>query len=138
MRDTTLIRGSAAVYLLLHAIVHAVGFLSAWRLSDFQDAPYTTLVLNGTLDVGDTGMRIVGLLWLVGAAAFVVAAIATWRGRTSAIRVVAAAALVSIVICIVGLPAAAIGLGIDVALLAVLTMLEVVRAAATRPAVSGA
>jgi hypothetical protein len=124
-----------AVFLGLHGFAHLVGFLGSWKLGDFADAPYTTLIVNGAFDVGDAGIRVVGVLWLVATAAFVVAAVALWQERPTAVRIVLAATAFSLAICIIGLPAGIIGVGIDMAILLALATLAVARPAVLRTAI---
>jgi hypothetical protein len=50
------LRRVIAGFLALHGFAHLVGFLAAWRLGEYADAPHATLILNGTLDVGDVGI----------------------------------------------------------------------------------
>jgi hypothetical protein len=111
----TLVRRAAAVFFLAHGVAHLLGFLGSWRLGEFADAPYTTSVLNGAIDVGDVGVRIVGLLWVGAATGFIAAGLALWRGSR---RLVVPAALFSLGVCVIGLPTAVVGVGIDVVILA--------------------
>ncbi len=64
-----------AVLMLAHAVAHLPGFLVSWQLRAFPEMPFRTTVLGGLLDVGDTGMRIVGLGWLTLSIGFAVIAI---------------------------------------------------------------
>ena len=112
-----MIRRVVAVFLALHGIVHVMGLLGSWRLADIKELPYTTQVLNGTVDVGDVGERLVGVLWLVGASAFVVAAIATWRTSEHWVRILSVATVLSLAACLFGLPASSIGVVIDLLIL---------------------
>jgi len=60
-----------SILLAAHAIAHLPGFLVSWRIiPGHQDLPYRTTILGGRFDVGTTGSRVVGLMWLV--AGFVV------------------------------------------------------------------
>ncbi|HEX5823186.1 MAG TPA: hypothetical protein VFY18_01895 [Candidatus Limnocylindrales bacterium] len=128
---STVPRRAAALFLAAHGIAHVLGFAGLWRLGEFKDVPYTTQILNGALDVGDAGIRVVGLLWLVAAVGFLWVTVALWRGST---RPVAFVTIYSLAVCVVGLPAAIIGIGIDVAILVVIGVLPVVRPADLRPA----
>jgi hypothetical protein len=129
---SALARRLAAAFFIAHGVAHLVGFVAAWQLSELKDAPYTTVILNGALDVGDAGMRVMGVLWIAAAAAFAGAAVAVIRGSY---RVVAAVALFSLIVCGLGLPRAIAGVAIDVVILAVLAGLAIARPAALRPAV---
>lgn len=131
MAPIVVLRRAAAVFFVLHGIAHLVGFVAAWRLGRLEDVPYGTLVLNGSVDVGEAGMRLVGLLWLAGAIAFVAAAAAVLRERY---RLVAGVAAFSLGLCVVGLPAAIVGFWIDTAILGILGGLALVRPAVLQPA----
>ena len=126
----TLVRAATGLFFLAHGVAHLLGFLGSWQLGEFADAPYTTFVLDGALDVGDLGIRIVGLLWIAAAIAFIAAGVAMWRGSRG---LVVPAALFSIGVCIMGLPAAVVGVAIDVVTLAAAFVLAVTRPARLRP-----
>jgi hypothetical protein len=121
---TAMIRRAAAVFLAAHGLAHLVGFVGSWRLAELADSPYTTSILNG--------IRILGLLWIVAAGGFAVAAVAVWRRGLGAGPVLAAAALFSLAVCLAGLPAAGVGLAIDAAILAMLIGVSIVRPAFIR------
>jgi hypothetical protein len=111
------IRWLAAAALAAHGIAHAAGFAVAWRLMASPDLPYHTTVFNGRLDVGDTGMRLVGLAWLVAAFAFVMTAWLLLSRHQGAPAFVIFVALASLVLCAVEWPFARVGLFIDLALI---------------------
>jgi hypothetical protein len=71
-------RDAFSLLLILHGIAHLRGFLVPWRLSARTEMPYTTALLGGTADLGDVGIRIVGLLWFFASIAFVVSGAATF------------------------------------------------------------
>lgn len=108
-----------ALLLLAHGFAHLVGFVGPWKIGKPDPKqPYTTRLLAGRLDVGDTGIRVVGVLWLLAAVAFGVLALAVltdapwWRPAAMWI------ASYSLVLSILGLPASWIGLVVDLLLLA--------------------
>jgi hypothetical protein len=113
------IRGAAAIVLVLHGLVHALGFVALWQLAELEGIAYRTTVLDGRLEIGDTGTRILGLAWLALVPAFVVAAYGVATGRRWALPVVGLVAAASLVVSILGLPDSRPGLMIDVAILAV-------------------
>lgn len=129
---STLVSRVAAVFFVAHGIAHLVGFVASWQLGSTADTSYSTLILNGAVDVGDAGMRVMGVLWVAAAAAFFVAAVAVIRGPY---RVVVAVAAFSLVLCVLGLPRAIAGVAIDVAILVVMAALAIARPTALRPAV---
>jgi len=59
-----------ALVFLGHGFAHLVGFFVFWRLAEFEEMPYKTTLLAGRIDVGETGIRVVGILWLAAALAF--------------------------------------------------------------------
>jgi hypothetical protein len=109
-----------AVLLVLHGLVHLIGFTVPWRLGGLRESEYSTLILNRSIEVGDTVVKLLGLLWLAAAVAFVVVAAMVWRGHRWAVRTVVALLLGSAVLCTVDLPTSVMGLAIDAGLLALL------------------
>ena len=67
-------RGVLAAFLIVHGFAHIVGFVVPWRLVTSTDVPYRTTILSGHLDLGDAGVKAIGLLWLALAIACVVVA----------------------------------------------------------------
>ncbi len=94
-----------------------MGFAAAWQLATLPEIAYRTTALNGAVEIGDLGARLLGVGWLVSGGAFLVAAWATWRDAPWALRGAVVAATASMVICALGLPDAYRGLAIDVAIL---------------------
>src|SRR5919106_1807207 len=64
-----------AFLLVAHGVAHLVGFVSSWKLATLAELPYKTTVFSGRVDVGDAGIRMMGVLWLLAALALLVAAI---------------------------------------------------------------
>jgi len=97
---------------------HTVGFIVPWRIAKLEEAPYKTTVLNGNLDLGHRGIRVVGVLWLLTALAFfaagalVIGRIDMWQPVTLVVVVF------STILCVAGLPESRIGIPINIAILA--------------------
>ncbi|HET9520825.1 MAG TPA: hypothetical protein VFO73_07265 [Candidatus Limnocylindrales bacterium] len=125
-------RRAAAVFLVLHGLIHLMGFAVSWQLATMQELAYRTTVFNGALDVGDVGARVLGIAWLLAAAGLVAAGVLVWRGSSSAAVVTTVAVAFSIVVCLAGLPDAFRGLYIDVALVAGLIAVGYRRTGAVR------
>jgi len=70
------VRFAIALVFFGHGIAHLVGFVVFWRLSELEEMPYKTTLLAGKVDVGDAGIRVVGILWLAAALAFLTCAVA--------------------------------------------------------------
>jgi hypothetical protein len=94
--------------------------------------PFRTTLLAGRVDVGEVGIRVVGVLWLLIAVVMVATAIgvavqARWAGATLLPVVV-----VSLVACLVELPFARIGLALNVVLVLLLLLHPTVGAGVMR------
>jgi hypothetical protein len=63
-------------------------------------------------------VRLVGILWLACAIGFIVAAVGIVRRSTWALPLTAILAIVSLMVCLVGLPETAMGIAVNVAILA--------------------
>ena len=113
-----MIRRAAAVALVLHGVIHLIGFVSPWRIAMLDGFVYRTSIFNGTLDVGDVGVRVIGLVWLGLTIGFVTAGYGVWRGRPWAVGLAGGLAIVSLIVCAAGLPETAAGIAIDLAILA--------------------
>jgi len=113
-------RIALAVLFFVHALAHLPGFVVPWRLATLEEMPYKTTLLDGRFDVGDAGIRLVGLLWLVAALAFVAAGAglllgAAWWGPLSWASVV-----LSLTLSALGWPEARLGLALNVVIVALL------------------
>jgi hypothetical protein len=115
----------AAVFVALHGLVHLFGFVVPWRLTEMDGFTYHTTALNGSLELGDTGVRLLGLAWFALAVAFVVAAVGILDRRAWGVPLTAATAAVSLVVCVLGLPEAIAGIWVNVGILAVVAGIAV-------------
>lgn len=113
-----MIRILSALVLALHGLIHVVGFVSPWRIATLEGFTYRTTVLNGSIEIGDLDRRIVGLAWLGLTIGFLGAGFGVWRGKPWAVGLAGALAMISLIVCVVGLPETVAGIAIDVAILA--------------------
>ena len=77
---------AVAVILMLHGLIHLMGFVAYWPLKELPEIAYKTTFLDGRLELGSNGTRIYSVLWLVTAVGFVFAGIALvtgWKWRQS-------------------------------------------------------
>lgn len=109
-------RFALAFLLVAHGVAHLVGFVSSWKLATLAELPYKTTVFSGRVDVGDAGIRVMGVLWLLAALTFLVAAFAVATETGWAVRFTLAAAMASLILCVVGWPDARIGVAVNVGL----------------------
>ena len=119
MSREPLLRKLFAVFLALHGLAHLVGITRAWT-SD----KYTTELFDARVDLGTVGGRIDSVIWLLGAAAFVIAAILIWQRSAGAIRVLFGVTAFSTLLCITAPRNNVVGLVINVILLAGLAVFE--------------
>lgn len=120
--ESSLLARAFAVFFALHGIVHVIGFMVPWGLGGPRSIAYSTTLFNRSLEVGDVGVKLVGLIWLATALAFLAVAVLLWRRHAWAVRLTIGLLLVSLVLCVAGLPGSIMGLAIDVALLAILAV----------------
>jgi hypothetical protein len=113
-------RIAIGIYLLVHGICHFVGFVVPWRILTMKDEPYKTTLLAGTFDVGDIGIKIVGLLWLIAGVAFSATAVGVFASWPWWRSVGLSLATASLVLCVLGLPGAKIGILANALILAYL------------------
>jgi hypothetical protein len=105
-----LINVIAAIYLIVHGVIHLIGFVVFCQIAEIEDISYTTTVLAGKLDIGDVGTRVLGVVWLVIAVALVIAGVtiffspAWWWSFTLAVTVA------SLIVTLLGWPDAKVGL----------------------------
>jgi len=111
-----------AALVAIHGCVHLVGFVVPWRLAELKEMPYSTQVFGGKLNVGDKGVRFVGLLWLLAALGYFATAGAIWFLPLWWLTGLFVVTLFSLLICIVGWPHSKIGLFIDIGILAVFAL----------------
>jgi hypothetical protein len=77
-------RTTLALLLAAHAVAHLPGFLSGWNLLTVPEMPFKTTVLGGRADLGITGIRVLGVLWLLTGVIVGLAAIAVFRNAAEA------------------------------------------------------
>ncbi|CAG0952143.1 hypothetical protein ANRL4_00141 [Anaerolineae bacterium] len=81
-----IIRLIAAVILFFHGLVHLMGTVVYMKLGTLEQFSYKTTVLNGRIDLGESGIYIFGGLWAIAAIGFVVTAaglVINWKWNSS-------------------------------------------------------
>lgn len=113
-----MLRLVAAVALTIHGLLHYLGTAALWRVTAVQAYPYTTTVLDGRFDVGEAGVGVLGALWLLGGALYVGAGLAVALSSTRTLPLLTVAAIMSGILCLLGMPFTAPGATVDGVLLA--------------------
>jgi len=121
-----MLRTLMALGLAVHGLIHLIGFVVPFRIAQLQGYAYTTSAAWGHLELGEGGAHVAGVLWLLATVAFLVAAYGIWQGASWAIPLTAIAVGCSLVLCIMGSPAAVAGIAVNVVILAVIAYLAVV------------
>jgi hypothetical protein len=112
-------RITLAVLMTLHGMAHLVSYVEAWQLMP-RSFPCKTTILAGRVDLGDAGTRVVGMIWLAVAVAFVLSAAGAVVGAAWWASLAFGVAATSLVLSAVELPQARPGLVINLLILATL------------------
>ena len=114
-----MLRRLFAALLVVHGLIHLIGFVVPWRIMELDGFPYSTTAFWDRLELGSTGVQVLGVAWLAIAVAFVIAGLGTWRSLSWAMPLTAIAALLSLPVCLLGSPAAVLGVVVNVLILIV-------------------
>lgn len=118
---SSVVRFGSAAFLVWHGLIHLLYVAAYWKLAEMEQFPYKTALLDGRWEIGESGIRLFGGLWLVAAIGFVIAAIALGTKQDWLPPVLVAVALLSLVISALDWNVAYGGVGIGlVIVLAVL------------------
>jgi hypothetical protein len=90
----------AIAIVIIHGLIHLLGFVAYWPLGEIAELPYKTTLLNGRFNVGQTGMRLFGLLWLMAAVGLVGSAAGLVAEQSWWLPLMFAAVLVSLVVTV--------------------------------------
>ncbi len=99
-------RYALSALLAAHGVAHLVGYVM----------PRKVTLLAGRVDVGEVGIRVVAVIWLLMAVAMMAMAIGVAFQARWANAAVLPVVIVSLVLCLLELPAARIGLALNVVL----------------------
>jgi len=100
------VRYALSALLAAHGVAHLVGYV----------APRKVTLLAGRVDVGEVGIRVVAVIWLLMAVAMMATAVGVAVQARWANAAVLPVVFVSLVLCLLELPAARIGLALNVVL----------------------
>ena len=82
--------------------------------------PFKTTLLSGFLDVGDVGIRIVGILWLLIGLAFAIVGVGIITLQPWWFPLIIYITIFSLIMCILGWPEARFGVLVNIIILAFL------------------
>jgi len=118
---------AAAFFVFAHGLVHLMGVVVYWQLAEVEEfPPYKTTLLNGLWEIGDTGMRIYGLSWLIATLGFVVSAVGMVFRQNWWIAMLLATSLFSLVVNALDWEWAKYGALLDILILGVLIVTQYV------------
>jgi len=109
-----------ALVAVIHGLIHLMGWVAYWPLREVSELPYKTSLLGGRWEVGAAGMRMFSGLWLLVAVGFVIGGVLLFLGKPAWAPLTLAAALLSLLLCILDWRVAFRGALIDMVLLVVL------------------
>ena len=112
----------SAIVLGLHGIIHLIGTAVYMKLTEIQGCSYKTTLLGGRWDIGENGIRIFGVLWIVPAVGFIVAAVALLAGWDWWRSVLVPVTLFSLVLTILDSSIAYAGVIINIVILGIVLL----------------
>lgn len=89
-----------AILIIIHGLIHLLGFVAYWPLGEIAELPYKTTFLNGRLNLSQTGMRLFSVLWLLAAVGLVGSAVGLLINRPWWLSLMFVAVVVSLVITV--------------------------------------
>jgi hypothetical protein len=115
-----ILRYGLALFLILHGLVHLIGFMRARRSWSYDSWPYRTTVLGGRIEIGERGTLVLGWMWLFAIPAFIVAGIGLFVLASCWVTLTGVVATISLLLCLLEWPDLWPGMLINVAILALL------------------
>lgn len=112
--------------LAIHGLIHLLGTIVYLRLAEIDGFAFKTTLVAGRVDVGEAGIRMFGVLWILPAAGFLVGAAGLWFGWWWWLPTVVASTIVSLMLTTADWTIAFAGAIVDIAIV-ILTIVAVVR-----------
>ena len=106
-----------SVVIGLHGLIHLMGFSVYLKLGEIEGLPFKTNLLGGRWEIGEGGMKIFGMLWLLAAVGFVIAAVALATQQAWASPALLGVTIFSLLLTGLDYQAAFAGIGINAAIL---------------------
>jgi hypothetical protein len=106
--------------LIVHGLVHILGFLIFFEFMEVDTLKYTTRVLWGRFEIGRIGIRLLGVVWLLVMVAFIAAGVGLLVSAPWWLSLTLWTTAASAVLCLLGLPDTVFGLIINGLIFAIL------------------
>ena len=97
MTSRIVLAGACAV-LAIHGLIHFLGTVVYLRVAEIDGFAFKTTLLAGRVDVGEPGIRIFGVLWILPAAGFLVSSAGLWFGWWGWLPTVVVSTIVSLLL----------------------------------------
>jgi hypothetical protein len=113
------IRIAIAVFFILHGLAHGVGVANNWEidLGDENEMAYQETIFDGEIDLGQTGTRVYGALWLLALFGFLVAAFGLATNKKWWFSATAAVTFLSLILSVARFDDAITGVYLNLAIL---------------------
>ena len=108
-----------AVLVIIHGLIHLIGFRVYAQAAQVAEMPFKTIFLNGSLDLGASGTRVYGWLWLLPTLGFILAGVGFFLHASWWQPALIVASLASLIVTGMDWKNAFLGTLIDAILLAV-------------------
>lgn len=95
---TRILAVAIAGFVIIHGLIHLIGFRVYAQGTPVAEMPFKTTFLKGSLDLGLTGTRVYGSLWLLPTLGFILAGIGFFLHVDGWLPVMIAASLISLVL----------------------------------------
>ena len=112
-----LINVLAAIYLIVHGIIHVLGFVVNFQIAEIEGVRYSTAVLAGKVNIGVVGIRVLGIVWLLIAVAFVISGVGIFFSPSWWWSFTLATNVVSLIVTVLGWPDSKFGVLANVIIL---------------------
>lgn len=108
-----------ALILTLHGLIHLIGVMTYWKLTEFEDLPDASTLLDGRFEVGTTLALALGALWLVAMVGFIFGAVGFQLKRTWWPPALLSVTFLSLILCLLAGAEARMGVAFNVVIVAV-------------------
>jgi hypothetical protein len=123
--DTAVLYGASLV-VFMHGLIHLMGFATYWQLAEINELPYKTSLLSGGWEVGEKGIRLFGLLWLMVTVGYAIAAYGLVTEQSWWEVALAGVTVFSLVLTVLDYDVAYAGVAVNLVILALMVIVPLV------------